>query len=87
MLSALCALELNGNLQSELEQTVRAEKACLLQDPLLGGLLDSAALRHCLDTVLENVTPGKIRVLEVGRSCMAGELSSCWATTCSASCT
>nr|XP_023678449.1 fatty acid synthase isoform X2 [Paramormyrops kingsleyae] len=64
LLSALCALELNGNLQSELEQTVRAEKDCLLQDPLLGGLLDSVALRHCLDTVLENATPGKIRVLE-----------------------
>ncbi|KAG7491726.1 hypothetical protein MATL_G00007310 [Megalops atlanticus] len=64
LLSVLCGLELNGNLRSELEQTVQKERDCLLQDPLLNGLLDSPALRHCLDIALENVTPGKIKVLE-----------------------
>uniref|UniRef100_A0A4W5R3G1 Fatty acid synthase n=1 Tax=Hucho hucho TaxID=62062 RepID=A0A4W5R3G1_9TELE len=64
LLSLLCGLELNGNLRSELEQTVEKERGCLLQDPLLHGLLDGPALRHCLDTALENTTPGKIKVLE-----------------------
>ncbi|XP_051523082.1 fatty acid synthase-like [Myxocyprinus asiaticus] len=64
LLSVLCRLELNGNLRSELEQTVQKERECLLQDPLLNGLLDSQALRHCLDTSLENSTPGKLKVLE-----------------------
>ena len=65
LLSLLCGLELNGNLRSELEQTVEKERGCLLQDTLLHGLLDGPALRHCLDTALENSTPGKIKVLEV----------------------
>lgn len=65
LLSALCGLELNGNLYSELEQTMQKERECLLQDPLLNGLLDSHALRHCLDTALENSPPGKLKVLEV----------------------
>lgn len=65
LLSVLCRLELNGNLHSELEQTVQKERECLLHDPLLNGLLDSHALRHCLDTALENSTPGKLKVLEV----------------------
>ncbi|XP_020494498.2 fatty acid synthase [Labrus bergylta] len=64
LLALLCGLELNGNLQSELEQTVEKERACLLQDGLLQGLLDHPALRHCLDTAMENSTPGKIKVLE-----------------------
>uniref|UniRef100_A0A671PGD7 Fatty acid synthase n=1 Tax=Sinocyclocheilus anshuiensis TaxID=1608454 RepID=A0A671PGD7_9TELE len=64
LLSVLCGLELNGNLRSELEQTVQKERDCLLQDPLLNGLLDSQALRHCLDTALENSTPGKLKVVE-----------------------
>ncbi|KAK6328250.1 hypothetical protein J4Q44_G00002280 [Coregonus suidteri] len=64
LLSLLCGLELNGNLRSELEKTVEKERGCLLQDPLIHGLLDSPALRHCLDTALENTTPGKIKVLE-----------------------
>uniref|UniRef100_A0A8C7S491 Fatty acid synthase n=1 Tax=Oncorhynchus mykiss TaxID=8022 RepID=A0A8C7S491_ONCMY len=64
LLSLLCGLELNGNLRSELEQTVEKERGCLLQDTLLHGLLDGPALRHCLDTALENSTPGKIKVLE-----------------------
>ncbi|XP_076154823.1 fatty acid synthase [Alosa pseudoharengus] len=69
LLSVLCGLELNGNLQSELELTVQKERNCLLTDPLLNGLLDSKVLRNCLDTVLENSTPGKVKVLEV----MSGE--------------
>lgn len=65
LLSVLCGLELNGNLYSELEQMLQKEWECLLQDPLLNGLLDSHALRHCLDTALENSTPGKLKVVEV----------------------
>ncbi|XP_061667276.1 fatty acid synthase isoform X1 [Syngnathoides biaculeatus] len=64
LLNMLCNLELNGNLSSELEQTVNKERACLLQDSLLRGLLDGPALRHCVDTALENSIPGKIKVLE-----------------------
>lgn len=64
LLTLLCSLELNGNLESELEQTVEKERACLLRDSLLQGLLDQPALRHCLDIAMENATPGKIRVLE-----------------------
>ncbi|XP_071781118.1 fatty acid synthase [Centroberyx gerrardi] len=64
LLALLCGLELNGNLRSELEQTVEKERVCLLQDGLLQGLLDGPALRHCLDTAMENTTPGKIKVLE-----------------------
>ncbi|XP_041830190.1 fatty acid synthase isoform X2 [Melanotaenia boesemani] len=64
LLTLLCGLELNGNLQSELEQVVEKERACLLQDALLQGLLDDPALRHLLDITMENCTPGRIRVLE-----------------------
>ncbi|CAL8305722.1 unnamed protein product [Boreogadus saida] len=64
LLALLCGLELNGNLRAELEQMVERERACLLRDPLLQGLLEAPALRHCLDTALENCTPGRIRVLE-----------------------
>ncbi|TRY87148.1 hypothetical protein DNTS_010214 [Danionella cerebrum] len=64
LLSVLCGLELNGNLRSELEQTVQKERNCLLEDPLLNGLLESSALRHCLDMALENSSPGKLKVLE-----------------------
>uniref|UniRef100_A0A674MU67 Fatty acid synthase n=1 Tax=Takifugu rubripes TaxID=31033 RepID=A0A674MU67_TAKRU len=64
LLSLLCGLELNGNLQSELQQMVEKERTCLLQDSLLHGLLESPALRHCLDTSLENSTPGKIKIIE-----------------------
>ncbi|KAM6897707.1 fatty acid synthase [Xenentodon cancila] len=64
LLNLLCGLELNGNLQSELQQAVQTEEACLRQDALLHALLHDAALRHCLDITLENCTPGKITVLE-----------------------
>uniref|UniRef100_A0A665X8P4 Fatty acid synthase n=1 Tax=Echeneis naucrates TaxID=173247 RepID=A0A665X8P4_ECHNA len=64
LLAVLCSLELNGSLHSELEQTVEKERACLLQDSLLQGLLDNPTLRHCLDIAMENSMPGKIKVLE-----------------------
>lgn len=76
LLSVLCGLELNGNLQSELELTVQKERNCLLTDPLLNGLLDSQALRNCLDTVLENITPGKVKVLEVSELTSSSTTSS-----------
>lgn len=65
LLSVLCSLELNGNLQTELEVSFKREKSCLVTDPLLNGLLDSQTLRNCLDVVLENSTPGRLKVLEV----------------------
>lgn len=65
LLTLLCDLEVNGNLQSRLQQVVEKEGECLLQDDLVQGLLDSAALRHCLDTTVENVLHGKIKALEV----------------------
>lgn len=65
LLALLCDLELNGNLHSELKQTVERERVCLLKDILLQGLLDNPPLRHCLDIVMENSIPGKIKVLEV----------------------
>uniref|UniRef100_A0A672GZY7 Fatty acid synthase n=1 Tax=Salarias fasciatus TaxID=181472 RepID=A0A672GZY7_SALFA len=64
LLTRLCGLDLNGSFRSELEQLVEAERSCLLQDVLLRGLLDRPPLRHCLDIVLENSPPGRIRVLE-----------------------
>lgn len=65
LLALLCGLELNGNLRSEVQQMVEKERACLLQDSLLQGLLDTPALRYCLDTTIENSMSGKIKVLEV----------------------
>nr|AKG51661.1 fatty acid synthase [Oryzias sinensis] len=64
LLCLLRDLELNGNLESELQQVVQTEQACLLQDSLLNGLLDGPPLRHCLDIALENGAPGRITVLE-----------------------
>lgn len=65
LLTLLCGLELNGNLGSEVQQMVEKERACILQDSLLQGLLDTQALRHCLDITMENSMSGKIKVLEV----------------------
>lgn len=65
LLTLLCDLEVNGNLQSKLRQVVEDERECLLQDHLLQGLLEGAALRHCLDTAVENVLHGKVKVTEV----------------------
>lgn len=65
LLCVLCRLELNGNLESELQQVVQKEQACLFEDSLLNGLLDAPTLRHCLDITIENGSPGRITVLEV----------------------
>ncbi|KAK7919517.1 hypothetical protein WMY93_010801 [Mugilogobius chulae] len=64
LLALLCGLELNGNLESEMQQLVEKEQSCLIHDPLIQGLLRDTAFRHCLDTALENSRPGKLRVIE-----------------------
>lgn len=64
LLGLLCALELNGNLESEMQQLVQREKSGLLQDLLIQGLVKDHAFRHSLDTALENSRPGKFRVTE-----------------------
>ncbi|XP_072311635.1 fatty acid synthase [Eucyclogobius newberryi] len=64
LLALLCALELNGNLESEIQQLVEKERSSLLHDPLIHSLLRDPAFRHCLDTALENSRPGKLRVIE-----------------------
>lgn len=64
VLALLCALELNGNLESEMQQLVQRERSGLLHEPLIRGLLSDPAFRHCLDTALENSRPGKLRVTE-----------------------
>eukprot|EP00062_Callorhinchus_milii_P004539 gi/632943010/ref/XP_007886730.1/ PREDICTED: fatty acid synthase [Callorhinchus milii] len=65
MLGVLCSLDLNGNLWSELQQTVEREKVCLRDDDLLNALLDSPALKSCLDTSLENLSSRKMKIVEV----------------------
>ncbi|XP_003464876.2 fatty acid synthase [Cavia porcellus] len=61
LLAAACQLQLNGNLQQALAQ----ERALLPEDPLLSGLLNSPALKACLDTALENLPSMKMKVVEV----------------------
>ncbi|KAM6175935.1 fatty acid synthase [Erethizon dorsatum] len=61
LLAAACQLQLNGNLQQALAQ----ERALLPEDPLLSGLLNSPALKSCLDTALENLPRLKMKVVEV----------------------
>lgn len=75
LLALLCDLEVNGNLQSKLQQVVEKERECLLQDSLLQGLLETAALRNCLDTTIENTMHGKIKVLEVRLQVKMADLS------------
>ncbi|XP_067914268.1 fatty acid synthase [Heterodontus francisci] len=65
MLNVLCGLDLNGNLWSELQQTVEMEKGCLHEDELLNGLLDSPALKICLEISLENTVTKKMKIIEV----------------------
>ncbi|KAG8446408.1 hypothetical protein GDO86_014021 [Hymenochirus boettgeri] len=64
VLNEICDLELNGNLHSDLEQTLAKEKDQLRKDPLLNGLLDSHELKTCLDTVLENGNPQRMKIVE-----------------------
>uniref|UniRef100_A0A250Y8F2 Fatty acid synthase n=1 Tax=Castor canadensis TaxID=51338 RepID=A0A250Y8F2_CASCN len=69
LLAAACQLQLNGNLQLELGQTLAQEKVLLSEDPLVCGLLNSQALKAYVDTALENLPSLKIKVVEV----LAGE--------------
>ncbi|XP_023507490.1 fatty acid synthase isoform X2 [Equus przewalskii] len=65
LLAAACQLQLNGNLQLELGQVLAQESPLLCDDPLLSGLLDSPALKACVDTALENVASLRMKVVEV----------------------
>uniref|UniRef100_H9H9W4 Fatty acid synthase n=1 Tax=Nomascus leucogenys TaxID=61853 RepID=H9H9W4_NOMLE len=65
LLWAACRLQLNGNLQLELAQVLAQERPKLPEDPLLSGLLDSPALKACLDAALENMPSPKMKVVEV----------------------
>ncbi|XP_066443807.1 fatty acid synthase isoform X2 [Eleutherodactylus coqui] len=64
VLTEICNLELNGNLHSELEETLTQNNNQLQNDPLLSGLLTSPNLKTCLDTVLENSNPHKMKIIE-----------------------
>ncbi|XP_073540254.1 fatty acid synthase [Phyllobates terribilis] len=64
VLTEICNLELNGNLHSELEETLTQKNNQLQDDPLLNGLLTSPYLKTCLDTVLENSNPHKMKIIE-----------------------
>lgn len=72
LLAAACQLQLNGNLHLELGQLLAQERPLLHDDPLLSGLLDSPALKACVDTALENLTSFKMKVVEVGTQVCAG---------------
>ncbi|KAB0396042.1 hypothetical protein E2I00_012922, partial [Balaenoptera physalus] len=65
LLAAACQLQLNGNLQQELGQVLAQERPLLCDDPLLSGLLDSPALKACVDTALENTASLRMKVVEV----------------------
>ncbi|XP_042524650.1 fatty acid synthase [Dipodomys spectabilis] len=69
LLAAACQLQLNGKLQLGLAQALGQERALLPEDPLLCGLLDSRALKACVDTAMENLPSLKMKVVEV----LAGE--------------
>lgn len=64
LLAAAC--QLNGNLRLELGRVLVQERPGLPEDPLLSGLLDSPALKACVDIALENVTGLRMKVVEVG---------------------
>ncbi|XP_064351418.1 fatty acid synthase [Camelus dromedarius] len=65
LLATACQLQLNGNLQLELGQVLARERPLLCDDPLLCGLLDSPALKACVDTALENMASLTMKVVEV----------------------
>uniref|UniRef100_A0AAN0MN29 Fatty acid synthase n=1 Tax=Bubalus bubalis TaxID=89462 RepID=A0AAN0MN29_BUBBU len=65
LLATACQLQLNGNLQMEMGQILAQERALLSDDPELSGLLNSPALKACVDTALENMTSLKMKVVEV----------------------
>lgn len=74
VLAAACQLQLDGNLHLELGQMLARERPLLHDDPLLSGLLDSPALKACVDTALENLTSIKMKVVEVGASSMQAQI-------------
>lgn len=59
------ACQRNGNLQLELGRVLAQERPGLPEDPLLSGLLDSPALKACVDTALENLPGQHMKVVEV----------------------
>ncbi|XP_008826418.1 fatty acid synthase [Nannospalax galili] len=65
LLAAARQLQLNGNMQLELSEALAQERALLPEDPLIVGLLDSQALKACVDTALENLSSLKMKVVEV----------------------
>ncbi|NXN91414.1 FAS synthase, partial [Rhinopomastus cyanomelas] len=65
ILAQICHLELNGNLQSELEQIVTQEKMHFHDDPLLNGLLESSEFNSCLGVALENMISRRVKIVEV----------------------
>lgn len=65
LLAAACQLQLNGNLLLELGEALAQERLLLPEDPLISGLLDSQALKACIDTALENLSTLKMKVAEV----------------------
>uniref|UniRef100_A0A452SJH0 Fatty acid synthase n=1 Tax=Ursus americanus TaxID=9643 RepID=A0A452SJH0_URSAM len=65
LLAAACQLQLNGSLQLELDQLLAQQRPLLHDDPLLSGLLDSPALKACVDTALENLTSPRMYIVEV----------------------
>ncbi|ERE67869.1 fatty acid synthase [Cricetulus griseus] len=65
LLAAACQLQLNGNLQLELGEALAQERVLLPEDPLISGLLNSQALKACVDTALENLPSLKMKVVEV----------------------
>ncbi|KAM5135188.1 fatty acid synthase-like isoform 1-T1 [Mantella aurantiaca] len=64
VLTEICNLELNGNLHAELEGTLLQKSSQFQDDPLLNGLLTSPSLKTCLDTVLENGSAHRIKIIE-----------------------
>lgn len=71
-MAAACQLQLNGNLQLELGEALAQERLLLPEDPLMSGLLNSQALKACVDTALENLTSLKMKVVEVGAARWTG---------------
>ncbi|XP_032285376.1 fatty acid synthase [Phoca vitulina] len=65
LLGAACQLQLNGSLQLELDQLLAQQRPLLHDDPLLHGLLDSPALKACVDTALENLSSPRMHIVEV----------------------
>ncbi|XP_060027688.1 fatty acid synthase [Erinaceus europaeus] len=65
LLAAACQLQFNGSLQLELGCLLAQEGVLLQEDTLLGGLLDSPALKACVDTALENMPSLRVKVVEV----------------------